>query len=191
MPELTIRQPARPAPGCVLWITGLSGAGKSTLAEEMARRLRARDEPCIVVDGDVVRAIFGDADGGGNTPHDREARLQFAFRYSRLGQLISRQGFTAIVSTISLAHEVHAWNRAHLEGYIEVYLKVPLDELRRRDPKGIYQRYDRGEISNVWGLDLPFDEPVAADIVIDHSPNRDVGAIADQLMAFLEKKRAT
>jgi cytidine diphosphoramidate kinase len=50
-----------------------------------------------------------------------------------------------------------------LQGYFEAYLRVPLEELRRRDPKGIYRRFDAGEINNVAGLDLHIDEPEAPD----------------------------
>ena len=32
-----------------------------------------------------------------------------------------------------------------------------MDELRRRDPKSIYQRYENGELINVAGLDLSVD----------------------------------
>jgi adenylylsulfate kinase len=43
--------------------------------------------------------------------------------------------------------------------FIEIFLDVPLEELRRRDPKGIYDRFDKGEITNVAGLDLKVDFP--------------------------------
>ena len=33
-----------------------------------------------------------------------------------------------VVATISLFKEVHAWNRANLQGYFEVYLRVSLEE---------------------------------------------------------------
>jgi adenylylsulfate kinase len=72
-----------------------------------------------------------------------------------------------VTATISLFNEIHEWNRATLPGYFEVYLKVPIDELRRRDPKGIYRRFDAGELTHVAGLDLPIDEPEAADWVVE------------------------
>ena len=48
-----------------------------------------------------------------------------------------------------------------------IYLKVPLKELRRRDPKKIYQRYDAGELKNVAGLDLYVDEPLNPHVTLD------------------------
>jgi adenylylsulfate kinase len=56
---------------------------------------------------------------------------------------------------------VHAWNRTHLPGYAEVFLDVPLEELRRRDPKGVY----RGG-ADVVGVDLAAELPLAPDLAI-------------------------
>lgn len=167
----------------MIWVTGLSGAGKSTLALELARRLRAKGEPCVVIDGDEIRKIFDDS---GERPgsHGRDSRVRFGFRYSRLSQLISGQGVTTIVSTISLVREIHQWNRVNISRYLEIYLKVPLDELCRRDPKGIYRRYRAGEITDVWGMDLPIDEPENPDLVVEYSPTQTVEAIADLVMAL-------
>ena len=102
-------------------------------------------------------------------------------------RVIASQGLTVVIATISLFRELHAWNRANLPGYFEVYLKVPVEELRRRDPKGIYRRFDAGELSNVAGLDLPVDEPEAADWVVEYETSRSLEAVAEELMNQLEK----
>lgn len=150
----------------VVWITGLSGAGKTTLAKNLAIKLRNRGELAILLDGDELREIFGAVSVNSNN-HGRQGRLALAFRYAQLCKIISSQGFTVIIATISLFREVHEWNRNHLPGYFEVYLKVPVEQLRMRDPKGIYKRYDAGEITNVAGLDLLIDEPESPDLFID------------------------
>ena len=64
--------------------------------------------------------------------------------------------------------EVHTWNRTHLPGYFEAYLKVPIEELRRRDSKGIYSRFDAGKLKNVAGLDLNVDEPEEPDFEVEN-----------------------
>ena len=93
-----------------------------------------------------------------------------------------------VVATTSLSTEVHAWNRANLQGYFEAYLRVPIEELRRRDPKGIYRRFDAGEIKNVAGLDLHIDEPEAPDWIGEFLPGRTVDELANELLtAFLNE----
>lgn len=165
----------------VLWITGLSGAGKSTLAREVVARLRARGEPVVMLDGDELREVFGAADANAHN-HGRERRLALAMQYARLCQVIAQQNLTVVIATISLFREVHAWNRANLPGYFEAYLKVPLEELTRRDPKGLYRRFREGDIRHVAGLDMPIDEPQAADWVETFQPGRSPEAIADALL---------
>ena len=146
----------------VIWITGLSGAGKTTLAREVTRSLRTIGHSVVMLDGDELRDVFGVVTPSEQN-HSRDSRLALAMRYSRLCRVIADQGFTVVIATISLFNEVHMWNRANLPGYFEVYLKVPLEELRLRDPKNIYRRFDAGELENVAGLDLPIDGPVITD----------------------------
>lgn len=168
----------------VVWITGLSGAGKSTLAQALGARLRSGGQPVVVLDGDELREVLGVVDPLAAN-HGREGRLALAFRYAQLCRMIASQDVTVVIATISLFHEVHAWNREHLPGYFEVYLQVPLDELRRRDPKGIYRRFDEGSLQNVAGLDLPVDEPTSADCRFDFDPSRSVADLVDQLTPLL------
>ena len=116
--------------GMVVWITGLSGAGKSTLAVAVAERLRGRGETTVVLDGDELRTVFG-ATTSSCENHGREARLVLAWRYARLCQVIASQGVTVVIATISLFKEVHEWNRYNLPRYFEVFLNVPISELRQ------------------------------------------------------------
>lgn len=173
--------------GSVIWITGLSGAGKSTLASEFVKRLRANGKAAVMLDGDELREVFG-ATAANVENHGREGRLALAMQYAHLCRVIAAQGLTVVIATISLFREVHAWNRANLPGYFEVYLKVPEEELRRRDPKGIYRRFDAGELTHVAGLDLPVDEPEAADWVVEFDPDRPVAALAEDFFNRLREE---
>lgn len=173
--------------GNVIWVTGLSGAGKSTLAKEVVARLRVQGVAAVFLDGDELREVFGAAAANAKN-HGREGRLALAMQYAHLCRVIASQGLTAVIATISLFKEVHAWNRTNLPGYFEVYLKVPVEELRRRDPKGIYRRFDAGELTDVAGLDLPIDEPEAADWMVEFAPGRTVEVLADELLNQLTEK---
>jgi len=174
--------------GLVVWITGLSGAGKSTLAHEVVKRLRASGEHVVFLDGDELREVFG-ATAANAKNHGRDGRLALAMQYAHLCRVIASQGMTVVIATISLFREVHEWNRGNLPGYFEVYLNVPVDELRCRDPKGIYRRFDSGELDNVAGLDLPIDEPECADFIAEYNPRTSVEDLSIALINLLTKKR--
>ena len=87
-----------------------------------------------------------------------------------------------LIATISLFHDIHEWNRKNLPDYFEVYLKVPIEELRKRDPKGIYKSFDEGKLNNVAGIDLKIDEPKNPDWLIDFKFNQPVIKIAKELV---------
>ncbi|MCP4923425.1 MAG: adenylyl-sulfate kinase [bacterium] len=61
-----------------------------------------------------------------------------ADRYARLGNLLANQGFFVIVSTVSMFDDIRLWNRQNNKNYLEIYLKVPIEERCARDPKNLY-----------------------------------------------------
>jgi len=170
----------------VIWITGLSGAGKSTLAKHLVDLLRARGETVVFLDGDELREVFG-ATVASEANHGREARLALAMQYAKLCRVLSSQGLTVVIATISLFREIHEWNRANLPGYFEVYLQVPLEELRRRDPKKIYRRFDAGELKYVAGLDLPVDLPEFPDMIIKFDSENTISEVALNILKKLRE----
>jgi len=164
------------APGRVYWITGLSGAGKTTLGRQLWRRLRAAGRSAILLDGDALRgAIAEDLD------HDLESRRRSAMRNARLCRLLASQGDDVVCSTISLFHEIQRWNRQNIPGYCEIYLRVPLEELRRRDSKGLYGGAARGDTSNVVGLDVAAELPKAPDLILDNHGPIDCAAAVERI----------
>ena len=176
--------------GQVIWLTGLSGAGKTTVAQVTNLRLRKLGMHPILLDGDILRTLLKSTNSDTET-YNRAERIKFALVYSQICKILSSQGFTVIIATVSMFQEVYIWNRTNLLNYFEIYLNVPLDELRRRDPKRIYQRYDAGELINVAGLDLPVDEPFEPHITIDFAENsslwRSPKVTAEYLISELKK----
>src|SRR6202167_6113461 len=136
--------------GRVFWITGLSGAGKTTVGQELWGRLRAAGRQVFFLDGDALRSAIAEDLG-----HTADNRRTSAMRHARLCQLLAGQGADVVCATISLFHEVQRWNRENIPGYRQIYLRVPLDELRRRDSKGIYAANTR----DVVGIDVPAEVP--------------------------------
>lgn len=165
--------------GTVWWITGLSGAGKSTVGRLVRDAVSARGCPALLIDGDAMRDVLGET--GAHGPDDR---LRLALIYARLARDVARQGIDAICTTISMFHAVREWNRVHIPRYREIYLRVPLSELKLRDPKGLYARAGCADGAAVVGLDAPCEEPQAPDLVIDNFGDMGPAAAAERILSL-------
>lgn len=164
----------------VVWIIGLSGAGKTTLANEVVAHVRRVQQNIVLIDGDVVREIFGN--DLGYTLEDRRINAQ---RICQLGKFLDEQGIHVVCAILSLFPECRSWNREHLKYYYEVFIDTPMRHLVQRDSKGIYQRFNRGEIRHVAGLDIEFPRPESADITIRNVGSR--GGLLGFAKAIAEK----
>lgn len=150
--------------GMVYWFTGLAGSGKTTLGKLFFEHLKAQKQGVVFLDGDILRPVFGDDLG-----HTVEDRHKSAMRNARLCKLLSDQGIDVVCSTISLFHTCQEWNRANIPAYREIFIRVPMDILIRRDQKGLYSRALAGAVQNVVGIDIPAEEPLHPDVVLDNT----------------------
>jgi cytidine diphosphoramidate kinase len=152
----------------VVWIIGLSGAGKTTLANEVVAHVRRVQRNVVLIDGDLIREIFGNDLG-----HTMEDRRTNANRICQLGKFLDDQGINVVCAILSLFPESRSWNREHLQNYYEVFIDTPMRDLVQRDSKGIYRRYNNGEIRDVAGIDMDFPVPESADLTISNTDSRE------------------
>ena len=144
--------------GTVYFFTGLAGAGKTTIGGLFYQRLKAQKSNVFLADGDQTRSIFG------RSGYSTEARLDAARRGFRLWRELAEQGIDVVVCSIAMYQEIQRWNRENIENYKELYIKVTRETLYRRDQK---QLYSSGR-KEVVGVDLPYDEPQDADVVVQN-----------------------
>jgi adenylylsulfate kinase len=144
--------------GTVYFFTGLSGAGKTTIGGLFYRRLKARKDNVVLLDGDQLRPVFCEDMG-----YTDEDRLKAAWRAFRVCRMLSNQGIDVVCCSISMYSEVRRWNRSNIDNYKEIYIRARKETLLRRNQKGLYTSG-----KNVVGMDLPFDEPKSPDITIEN-----------------------
>lgn len=168
--------------GLTVWFTGLSGAGKSTLAEAVAARLRADGARVEILDGDVVRQSL--CAGLGFSKEDRDTNIR---RVGFVAELLTRNGVIVLVAAISPYRAVREEVRAKIGSFVEVYVQCPLDELVRRDVKGLYRRALAGEIGNFTGVSDPYEAPENPDVLV----NSDIEGVDESVAAVLAAVNAS
>jgi bifunctional enzyme CysN/CysC len=82
-----------------------------------------------------------------------------------------------------LARRVHA--DAGIE-FFEVFVDTPLQDCERRDPKGLYAKARRGEITHFTGIDSPYQRPRNPDLKL--TPEHTAAELAAQVVGLLESR---
>jgi len=149
---------------CVLWFTGLSGAGKSTIANLVEKRLHVLGYHTYLLDGDNVR--HGLNKDLGFTDADRVENVR---RVAEVSKLMVDAGLIVLVSFISPFRAERRMARDLMKHgeFFEVFIDTPLSVAETRDPKGLYGKARRGELTNFTGIDSPYEVPEAPEIRLD------------------------
>jgi bifunctional enzyme CysN/CysC len=105
----------------------------------------------------------------GDLGFSEEDRIENIRRVSHVARLMYDAGFIVLCTFISPMKSMRDEARKLFpEGrFREVFVKVDIDEARRRDPKGLYKKADAGEISDFTGVHQPYQESPDAEIIID------------------------
>jgi len=121
--------------------------------------------------------------GLGFCKEDRDTSI---LRIGCVADLLVRNGVVAICSAISPYREIRDRNRELIGDFVEVYVKASLEEVTRRDVKGLYEKAIAGEISNFTGVSDPYEEPENPELVIDTEQCSPAEA-AEMVLARLEE----
>jgi len=163
----------------VIWITGPSGAGKTTLANALYNKLREMGYNVELLDGDCIRKKLYP-----NLGFSKEERWM-RNRVVEMARLLSKNGVITIVSIVSPFREWREYARRKSDGFVEIYLRCPLEVRIKRDPKGLYSKALRGEIKGLTGFDGVYEEPENPEVTLD----TDKLSVDKEVNSFLDKLR--
>jgi adenylylsulfate kinase len=111
--------------------------------------------------------------------YDSESRDRFYATLANLAVMLAGQPLVVLVAATAHRRAYRDAARTRVERFLEVWVDTALDEVRRRDTKGLYRGFRAGETKDVPGEDLAYEPPLAPDVVA-HG-----GADADALTRFL------
>ena len=169
--------------GAVVWLTGLSASGKSTIARRAEQLLLERGHSAYVHDGDNIR--FGLNKDLGFSPADRTENIR---RIGEVAKLFADACVITITAFISPYRADRDSVRAMMPvgSYFEAYVEASVAVCEERDPKGLYKKARAGQIPEFTGISAPYEEPLAAEMVIS-TAGASVDECAMQILAALER----
>lgn len=173
--------------GFTVWITGLPFSGKKETGKVLAERLKMLGYKTSVLIGGQIRRQYEKKLGFSKEEIYKNIR-RIAFEC----KLLTDNGVIAIAVTISPYRELRKECRQLIGRFIEVYHKCPLEILKKRDRKGLFEKADQGKLQNVAGISIPYEESENPEVVIyadKESPFDAAAKILTKLkeLGFLEK----
>ena len=146
-----------------IWLTGLSGSGKSTIAKILETELINQNVHVCVLDGDNLR--HGLTSDLGFSPEDRCENIR---RTAEVAKLMNNAGLVVIAAFVSpfrkdreMAADIVGVN------FQEVFVDAGIEICRKRDPKGLYAKFDAGKFSGLTGVDAPYEVPESPSLRLD------------------------
>jgi adenylylsulfate kinase len=154
----------------IILLSGLVGSGKTSIGRCLYEIWKAEAPNTVLVDGDEVRSLV--RFNSGDDAYSLEGRHAAASRYCDILTWLDGQDINVICCTISFFEDLRERNRRDLSNYFEVFISVPMEILKQRDVKNLYERAFRGEVKNVVGVDLLLTSPEKPDMIVDNSSDR-------------------
>jgi adenylylsulfate kinase len=162
-----------------VWLTGLSGSGKSAIARALLEQLHARGTDAAVLESDVMRAQL--------TPfarYDDQDRNSFYAMLGGIGALLVKQGKPVVFDATANRRAYRDAARKDIARFAEVYVDTPLEVCAARDTKGLYRS---GKTATLPGVQVPYEPPVAAELVVRGDRGTPHQAASD-IVGLLEKR---
>tara|TARA_Y100000992_G_C21269473_1_gene495829 strand:- start:910 stop:2796 length:1887 start_codon:yes stop_codon:yes gene_type:complete len=141
---------------CVIWFTGLSGAGKSTIANLVEKKLSFENKLTYMLDGDNLRHGLNKDLG-----FKKEDRIENLRRVGEVAKILYDSGVIVVASFISpyIKDRQRIRDLFPSDDFIEVYVEASIENLKLRDPKGLYAKAEQNEIPNFTGISSDYQPP--------------------------------
>ena len=144
-----IRAARRKTKGRTLWFLGLPASGKTTLASRVVRE----SVGYILLDGDEVRRTVANFDMG------REARRVHLSYMAFCCRQLNECGINVAAAFVTPLEEHRACIRQILPEVNFIWLRCAPEICAQRDPKGLWQKAARGDLSQLTGAGGEWQDP--------------------------------
>ena len=168
--------------GFAMWLTGLPSSGKTTLAQALSGLLRERGIAVQILDSDELRRRLTL-----NPVYSAEERDWFYDIIAFLAELLTANGVNVVIAATASRQVYRQRARERIARFAEVYVACSPEVCRARDPKNLWERADRGEITNLPGSGAVYEAPRFPEASVDTDRISPQGA-AREIISQLEER---
>ena len=176
-----------------VWFTGLPGSGKTAIASRTSSLLEKKGIKVKILQLDEIRRVL--------TPDpkytDEERDIVYA-SLAYMAKLLTESGVNVFIDATGNRRKYRDNARNIIPQFSEVFIRCPLEvcmerEARRKavfSPKGIYKKSAQAG-ANVPGVNVPYEEPLLPEIVIDSDrmkPEESAKKVADAIISFFGER---
>jgi adenylylsulfate kinase len=162
----------------------MSGSGKSTLSIELKKVLQNNSYSVQIIDGDTIRDNYT-TQLGFSRKDVMVNNLNIAQKCLELRNTCD----VILVPVISPYQEVRSEVRKRLQpNFHLIYLTTTLDNLKKRDTKGLYALADSGVIKDLIGFskETPYEAPDDAELTINTTDKKTIMESTIQLVNYIQ-----
>ena len=169
----------------IIQFCGLSGSGKTTLARNAKEYFNNKKVNIEVIDGDEYRKFL--CSDLGFTKADRNANIR---RLAFVAGKLSQYNVIPLICAINPFEEIRNEVSLTYPGVKTIYIKCNMEELIRRDTKGLYAQAllpegDVQRVNNLSGVNDPFEIPLKPDLIIE-TDKESVFESSQKLISYIE-----
>ncbi len=171
-----------------VWFTGLPGSGKTVIAARTSALLENEGIKVKILQLDEIRRVL--------TPNPRYTDEERDIVYASLAymaKLLTECGVNVFIDATANRRRYRDAARSIIPHFAEVYIRCPFEVCMEREahrkavfsPKSIYKKSTQNG-ANVPGVNVPYEEPLNPEIVIDSynmRPYESAKTAADAIIA--------
>lgn len=119
-----------------------------------------------------------------NPTYSGKERGWFYDMVTFLAGLLTDNGGSVLIAATAPRRAYREAARDRITQFAEVYVDCSPHECRARDPKGLWERADKGEITTLPGAGVPYEPPASPEVRVDttrFSPEEAARQILDRL----------
>lgn len=169
-------------PAFVILFTGYSNSGKTRISEAVYQALEERKIKVEYLNGRRIRSLMP------NVGFDPDARRAHLGQISDFIHILYRNNTNVIVSMEAPFADSRAAMRERFPNFIEIWVKTSFEFCQTQDQSGLIARAVNGDIQHFVGVDIPFEEPDSAELVL--TPETDgIETSVEACMTYLTNEK--